>query len=88
VERVMSQKNATAPTLAEAARAGLLPRYEACLEYAASRAGRWAAGRSRARLGASGQAAATARSPWCSRSRQPGIGSMPALAQVPCPSTL
>ena len=36
VERVMSQKNATAPTLAEAARAGLLPGYQACLEYAAS----------------------------------------------------
>jgi dTDP-4-dehydrorhamnose 3,5-epimerase len=37
VEVVMSQKDATAPTMAEAERAGLLPRYQTCLEYAASR---------------------------------------------------
>jgi len=36
-EAVMSQKDATAPTLAEAERAGLLPSYQACLEYAAGR---------------------------------------------------
>jgi dTDP-4-dehydrorhamnose 3,5-epimerase len=36
VEVVMSQKDATAPTMAEAERAGLLPRYQTCLEYAAS----------------------------------------------------
>jgi dTDP-4-dehydrorhamnose 3,5-epimerase len=36
VEPVMSQKDATAPTLAEAERAGLLPSYQACLDYAAS----------------------------------------------------
>jgi dTDP-4-dehydrorhamnose 3,5-epimerase len=38
VEPVMSQKDATAPTMAEAERAGLLPSYRTCLEYAASRA--------------------------------------------------
>jgi hypothetical protein len=32
----MSQKDATAPTMAEAERAGLLPSYRTCLEYAAS----------------------------------------------------
>jgi dTDP-4-dehydrorhamnose 3,5-epimerase len=37
VEPVMSQKDAAAPTLAEAERAGLLPSYQACLEHAASR---------------------------------------------------
>ena len=37
VEPVMSQKDATAPTMAEAERAGLLPSYRTCLEYAASR---------------------------------------------------
>jgi hypothetical protein len=37
VERVMSQKDATAPTLAEAERAGLLPSYQTYLDYAASR---------------------------------------------------
>ncbi len=37
VEWVMSQKDATAPTLAEAGRAGLLPSYQTCLDYAASR---------------------------------------------------
>jgi len=37
VEPVMSQKDATAPTLAEAERAGLLPSYRACLEYPAGR---------------------------------------------------
>ena len=44
VEPVMSQKDATAPTIAEAERAGLLPSYQACLEYAASadrQARRW-----------------------------------------------
>jgi len=34
-EPVMSQKDAAAPTLAEAERAGLLPSYQACLEYVA-----------------------------------------------------
>jgi dTDP-4-dehydrorhamnose 3,5-epimerase len=34
---VMSQKDASAPTMAEAGRAGLLPSYRTCLEYAASR---------------------------------------------------
>jgi len=38
VEPVMSQKDATAPTMAEAERAGLLPSYRTCREYAASRA--------------------------------------------------
>jgi len=33
----MSQKDATAPTMAEAERAGLLPSYRTCLEYPASR---------------------------------------------------
>jgi dTDP-4-dehydrorhamnose 3,5-epimerase len=37
VRPVMSQKDATAPTMAEAERAGLLPSYRTCLEYAASR---------------------------------------------------
>jgi dTDP-4-dehydrorhamnose 3,5-epimerase len=37
VEPVLSQKDATAPTMAEAERAGLLPSYQACLDYAASR---------------------------------------------------
>ena len=37
VEQVLSPKDATAPTLAEAERAGLLPSYQACLDYAASR---------------------------------------------------
>lgn len=36
-ELVMSQKDATAPTVAEAERAGLLPSYQTCLEYTASR---------------------------------------------------
>jgi dTDP-4-dehydrorhamnose 3,5-epimerase len=36
VEPVMSQKDATAPTMAEAERAGLLPSYRTCLEHAAS----------------------------------------------------
>src|SRR5215831_8352885 len=36
VEPVMSQKDATAPTMAEAERAGLLPSYLTCLEYAAT----------------------------------------------------
>jgi dTDP-4-dehydrorhamnose 3,5-epimerase len=34
-ELVMSQKDATAPTMAEAERAGLLPSYQTCLEYTA-----------------------------------------------------
>ena len=37
VELVLSQKDAAAPTMAEAERAGLLPGYQACLEYAASK---------------------------------------------------
>src|SRR5215472_6090860 len=37
VRPVMSQKDATAPTMAEAERAGLLPSYQACLEYRAGR---------------------------------------------------
>jgi dTDP-4-dehydrorhamnose 3,5-epimerase len=37
VEPVLSRKDATAPTMAEAERAGLLPSYRTCLEYAASR---------------------------------------------------
>lgn len=37
VELVLSQKDAAAPTMAEAERAGLLPDYQACLEYAASK---------------------------------------------------
>ena len=37
VEAVMSPKDATAPTMAEAERAGLLPSYQTCLEHAASR---------------------------------------------------
>lgn len=37
VEPVISQKDATAPTLAEARRSGLLPSYQACVDYAASR---------------------------------------------------
>jgi dTDP-4-dehydrorhamnose 3,5-epimerase len=36
-ELVMSPKDATAPTVAEAERAGLLPSYQTCLEYTASR---------------------------------------------------
>ena len=36
VEAVMSPKDATAPTMAEAERAGLLPSYQTCLEHAAS----------------------------------------------------
>ena len=36
VEVVMSPKDATAPTMAEAERAGLLPSYQTCLEHAAS----------------------------------------------------
>jgi dTDP-4-dehydrorhamnose 3,5-epimerase len=36
-EPVMSPKDAAAPTLAEAERAGLLPSYQACLDYTASR---------------------------------------------------
>jgi dTDP-4-dehydrorhamnose 3,5-epimerase len=35
VEPVLSQKDASAPTMAEAGRAGLLPSYRACLEHAA-----------------------------------------------------
>jgi dTDP-4-dehydrorhamnose 3,5-epimerase len=34
---VVSQRDATAPTMAEAERAGLLPSYQTCLEYAAGR---------------------------------------------------
>lgn len=33
VETILSDKDATAPTLAEAARSGLLPRYEDCLAH-------------------------------------------------------
>ena len=36
VEAVMSPKDAIAPTMAEAERAGLLPSYQTCLEHAAS----------------------------------------------------
>jgi dTDP-4-dehydrorhamnose 3,5-epimerase len=36
VEPILSQKDATAPTMAEAERAGVLPSYRTCLEYAAS----------------------------------------------------
>jgi dTDP-4-dehydrorhamnose 3,5-epimerase len=36
-ELVLSQKDAAAPTMAGAERAGLLPAYRACLEYAAGK---------------------------------------------------
>jgi len=40
IEAILSDKDAAAPSLAEAAAAGLLPDYQECLRYAALRSGR------------------------------------------------
>ena len=73
-EPVLSAKDAAAPSLEEALRAGALPRYADCAAYVAAL-------RSRLRASMAGNARASA-------SRQSPIGLMSAAAHASCPSTL
>jgi dTDP-4-dehydrorhamnose 3,5-epimerase len=79
-EPVLSAKDAAAPSLDEALRDGLLPRYEDCLAYV---------GELRSRLpGDSCYWASRAGNARSSASRQSPIGLRPAAAHASCPSTL
>jgi dTDP-4-dehydrorhamnose 3,5-epimerase len=73
-EPVLSAKDAAAPSLDEALRAGALPRYSDCAAYVAAL-------RSRLPASMAGNARASA-------SRQSPIGLMPAVPHASCPSTL
>jgi len=86
-EPMLSPKDAAAPTLEEARRAGLLPLYADCEAYLESLRTADAGNSSSARL--SGRCAA--RSPGkarCSAVRHSPIGRRPGPAQAPWPSTL